>query len=160
MLTAHKPSFPTCLLHPRGVHLLCHLDSPSTASPPYLGLQEHTGPEVSGLYGSYRDFFQEFSSPSVHSLTWRSRSQANKPHAVQHCVVTTTTENTDNRFSKRFSCHKIISRDDFGAGFTHRLAQFFPNNQGFFHSNSTKVILVQEMCSWDCLERMQTHSSG
>jgi hypothetical protein len=104
--------------------------------------------------------FQEFSSPSAHSLTWRSRSQANKPHAVQHCVVTTTTENTDNRFSKWFSCHRIISRDDFGAGFTHRLAQFSPNNQGFFHSSSTQGILVQEMRSRDCLEQTQTHSSG
>ena len=46
-LTAHKPSFPTCLFHPRRVHLLCHLDSPSAASLPYLGLQEQTRPEVS-----------------------------------------------------------------------------------------------------------------
>jgi hypothetical protein len=53
-------------------------------------------------------------------------------------------ENTDNCFSKRFSCHRIISRDDFGAGFTHWLAQFSPNNQGFFHSSSTQGILVQE----------------
>jgi hypothetical protein len=34
--------------------------------------------------------FQDFSPSSAHSLTWRSRSQANKPHAVQYCVVTTT----------------------------------------------------------------------
>jgi hypothetical protein len=54
MLTAHRPSFPTCLFHPRRVHLLCHLDSPSAASLPYLGLQEQTRTEVSGLYGSYR----------------------------------------------------------------------------------------------------------
>jgi hypothetical protein len=53
-LTAHRPSFPTCLFHPRRMHLLCHLDSPSAANLPYLGLQEQTGPEVSGLYGSYR----------------------------------------------------------------------------------------------------------
>jgi hypothetical protein len=36
------------------VHLLCHLDSPSAASLPYLGLQEQAGPEFSGFYGSYR----------------------------------------------------------------------------------------------------------
>jgi hypothetical protein len=42
----------------------------------------------------------------------------------------------------------------------HRLAQFSPNNQGFFHSGSTQGILVQEMCSQDCLEQTQTHSSG
>jgi hypothetical protein len=53
-LTAHRPSFPTCLFHPRRVHLLCHLDSPSAASLPYLGLQEQTGPEVSGFCSSYR----------------------------------------------------------------------------------------------------------
>jgi hypothetical protein len=69
-LTAHRPSFPTCLFHPRRVHLLCHLDSPSVVSLPYLGLQEQAGPEFSGLYGSYRNFSQEFSSPSAHSLTW------------------------------------------------------------------------------------------
>ena len=89
MLTAHRPSFPTCLFHPRRVHLLYHLDSPSAASLPYLGLQEQTGPEFSGLQGSYRDSFQEFSSPSAHFLTWRSRSQAHKPHAVQYCAITT-----------------------------------------------------------------------
>jgi hypothetical protein len=86
MLTAHRPSFPTCLFHPRRVHLLCHLDSPSVASLPYLGLQEQTGPEVFGLCGKYK-------VPSRSSLLPRrtlspggSRSQANKPHAVQNCV--------------------------------------------------------------------------
>jgi hypothetical protein len=47
MLTAHRPSFPTCLFHPRRVNLFYHLDSPSTASLPYLRLQEQTRPEVS-----------------------------------------------------------------------------------------------------------------
>jgi beta-xylosidase len=36
----------------------------------------------------------------VHSLAWRSRSQANKPHAVQYCVVTTTHGETDTGFPK------------------------------------------------------------
>jgi hypothetical protein len=42
MLTAHRPSFPTCLFHPRSIHLLCHLDSPSAANLPCLGLQQQT----------------------------------------------------------------------------------------------------------------------
>ena len=54
MLTAHRPSFPTCLFHPRSIHLLYHLDSPSAANLPCLGLQEEAGQEVSGIYGSYK----------------------------------------------------------------------------------------------------------
>jgi hypothetical protein len=54
MLTVHRLSFPTCLFHPRSIHLLCHLDSPSAANLPCLGLQQQTGPEVSELCGSYR----------------------------------------------------------------------------------------------------------
>jgi hypothetical protein len=54
MPTAHRLSFPTCLSHPRSIHLLCHLDSPSAANLPCLGLQQQTGPEISELCGSYR----------------------------------------------------------------------------------------------------------
>jgi hypothetical protein len=89
-LTAHRPSFPTCLFHPRRVHLLCHLDSPSAASLPYLGLQEQTGPEVSGFCGSYRVPSKSSLLPLRTLSPGGSRSQANKPHAVQYCVVTTT----------------------------------------------------------------------
>jgi hypothetical protein len=46
MPTAHRLSFPTCLSHPRSIHLLCHLDSPSAANLPCLGLQQQTGPEI------------------------------------------------------------------------------------------------------------------
>jgi hypothetical protein len=42
--------------------------------------------------------FQEFFPPSVQSLTWRSRSQANKPHAVQYCVVTTIHGETNTSY--------------------------------------------------------------
>jgi hypothetical protein len=42
--------------------------------------------------------FQESSSPSAHSLTWRSRSQANKPHAVPYCAVTTIHRKHRHRF--------------------------------------------------------------
>ena len=80
------------------MHLLCHLDSPSAANLPYLGLQEQTGPEFSRLYGTYKDSFQESSSPSAHSLTWMSRSQANKPHAVPYCAVTTIHRKHRHRF--------------------------------------------------------------
>ena len=40
MPTAHRLSFPTCLSHPRNIHLLCHLDSPSVAKLPCIGLQQ------------------------------------------------------------------------------------------------------------------------
>jgi hypothetical protein len=91
--------------------------------------------------------FQEFSSPSAHSLTWRSRSQANKPHAVQYCVVTTTHGEHRQRLPKTVQ----QSQDDLTdmiseQGSTHRLAQLFPNNQGFFHSSST-----QGSCSGNAL---------
>jgi hypothetical protein len=84
--------------------------------------------------------FQEFSPPSAHSLTWRSRSQANKPHAVQYCVVTTTHGEHRHRLPKPVQ----QSQDDLTVmiseqGSTHRLAQLFPNNQGFFHSSSTQA---------------------
>jgi hypothetical protein len=81
-LTAHRPSFPTCLFHPRRMHLLCHLDSPSAANLPYLRLQEQTEPEVSGLYGSYRVPSRSSLLPLRTLSLGGSRSQANKPHAV------------------------------------------------------------------------------
>jgi hypothetical protein len=79
MLTVHRPSFPTCLFHPRRIHLLCHLDSPSTANLPCLGLQEQAGPEVSELCGSYRGSFQESSPSFAHSLTWRESLTSQQP---------------------------------------------------------------------------------
>jgi hypothetical protein len=54
MLTAHRPSFRTCMFHPRSIHLLCHLDIPSAANLPCLGLQEQARLEVFGLCGIYR----------------------------------------------------------------------------------------------------------
>jgi hypothetical protein len=54
MPTAHRLSFPTCLSHPRSIHLHCHQDSPLAANLPSLGLQQQTGTEVSELCGSYR----------------------------------------------------------------------------------------------------------
>jgi hypothetical protein len=77
MLTAHRPSFPTCLFHPRSIHLLCHLDSPSAANLPYLGLQEQAGPEVSGLCGSYRVPSRSPLLPLRTLSPGENRSQAN-----------------------------------------------------------------------------------
>jgi hypothetical protein len=127
------------------VHLLCHLDSPSAASLPYLGLQEQTGPEFSGLLGSYRDFFQESSSSPAHSLTWRGRSQANKPHAVQCCVITTFHRKTQTRLSKRFSCHRIISRDDFQSRLHAQPSSAFPYSHRVLPPEFNIGISVQEM---------------
>jgi hypothetical protein len=108
------------------VHLLCHLDSPSTTSLPYLGLQEQTGPEFSGLYGSYR-------VPSRSSLLpLRTLSPGGVAHRPTSLTQSSTawsqqpTGNTDKGFPKRFSNHRMISRDDFRTGSTHRLAQLFP----------------------------------
>ena len=77
---------------PKRMHLLCHLDSPSATNLPYLGLQEQIGLEVSGLYGSYRVPSRSSLLPLRTLSPEGSRSQANKPHAVQYYVVTTTHE--------------------------------------------------------------------
>jgi hypothetical protein len=84
-LTAHRPSFPTCLFHPRSIHLLCHLDTPSAANLPCLGLQEQAKPEVSGLYGSYK-------VPSRSSLLpLRTLSPGGSRSQVQQPVLPTST---------------------------------------------------------------------
>jgi hypothetical protein len=126
MLTAHRPSFPTCLFHPRRVHLLCHLDSPSAASLPYLGLQEQTGPEVSRLYGSYR-------VPSKSSLlplcTLSPGGVAHRPTSLTQSSTAWSqqpTGNTDTGFPKSVQ----QSQDDLTVliseqGSMHRLTQLF-----------------------------------
>jgi hypothetical protein len=51
---------------------------------PWVIGTDRTG--ILGLYGSYRGSFQEFSSPSAHSLTWRSRftgQQASRSPALR-----------------------------------------------------------------------------
>jgi hypothetical protein len=133
-LTAHRPSFPTCLFHPRRVHLLCHLDSPSAASLPYLGLQEQTGPEVSGLCSSYR-------VPSRSSLLpLRTLSPGGVAHRPTSLTQSRTawpqqpTGKTDTGFPKPVQ----QSQDDLTVmiseqGSVHRLAQLFPNKHRFFH---------------------------
>jgi hypothetical protein len=124
-LNAHRPSFPTCPFHPRRMHLLCHLDSPSAANLPYLGLQEQTGPEVSGLYGSYRVPSRSSLLP-LHTLSPRgSRSQANKPHEVQYYVVSTISRENRHRISKNgFGNHRMASQSRLrNRECSHRLAQ-------------------------------------
>ena len=109
-LTAHRPSFPTCLFHPRRVHLLCHLDSPSAASLPYLGLQEQTGPEVSSSMAATGFLLGVLSflcalSHLEESLTGQQASCSpvlrdhNNPRGKQ-------TQASPNRFSS----HRMISR--------------------------------------------------
>jgi hypothetical protein len=83
-LTAHRPSFPTCLFHPRRMHLLCHLDSPSATNLPYLGLQEQTGPEVSGLYGTYRVPSRSSLLP-LHTLS--PGGVAHRPTSLTHSIT-------------------------------------------------------------------------
>jgi hypothetical protein len=114
MLTAHRPSFPTCLLHPRSIHLLCHLDSPSAANLPCLGLQQQTGPEVSGLCDSYRVPSRSPLLPLRTLSPGENRSQANKPHTVQYCVVTTTHGENRHRLSQTSSA---ITERSHGHGF-------------------------------------------
>ena len=144
-LIAHIPSFPTCLFHPRRVHLLCQPDSPSAANLPYLGLQEQTGPEFSGLYGSYR-------VPSRSSLlplrTSSPGGVAHRPTSLTQSSTAQSQHSTGKHrqgFPKRFSCHRIISRDDLRSRFHAQASSIFPNHQGFFHSSLTQGIRVQEM---------------
>ena len=121
------------------MHLLCHLDSPSATSLPYLGLQEQTGPEVSRLYGRYR-------VPSRSSLlplcTLSPGGVTHRPTSLMQSNIAWSqqpTGNTDKGFPKLVQ----QSQDDLMVmfseqGSTHRLAQLFSNNQGFFHSSSTQ----------------------
>jgi hypothetical protein len=96
--------------------LIPHMPVPPQESAPSLSPGQSFGcqsplPWVTGTdrTGSLRALwqlqgsFQEFSPPSAHSLTWRSRSQANKPHAVQYCVVTTTHGENRHELSSRFN---------------------------------------------------------
>jgi hypothetical protein len=92
MPTTHRLSFPTCLSHPRSIHLHCHLDSPSAAKPPlpWASATDRTG-SLRALW-QLQDPFQEYSllpctlshlervahrfdnlasSTSTTSLTWR-----------------------------------------------------------------------------------------
>ena len=123
-------SFLTCLFHPRRMHLLCHLDSPSTANLPYLGLQEQTGSEVFGLYGSYR-------VPSRSSLllllTLSPRGVAHRPTSLTQSNTAWSqqpTGKTDTNLPKPVQ----QSQDDLTVmfskqGSTHRLAQLFLEQQ-------------------------------
>jgi hypothetical protein len=117
MLISHRPSFPTCLFHPRSIHLLCHLNSPSDANLPCLGLQEQAGLEVSELYGSYGvpsricllplctlspggslSQVQQPVLPIFNHLSHLERvlyKLANKPHRIKHYTSTTIHGNPD-----------------------------------------------------------------
>jgi hypothetical protein len=77
--TAHRPSFPTCLSHPRSIHLHCHPDSPSAAKPPlpWASATDRTG-SLRALW-QLQDPFQEFSLPPRTLSPGESRSQAWQP---------------------------------------------------------------------------------
>jgi hypothetical protein len=68
--TTHRISFPTCLSHPRSVHLHCHT-SPSTATPPFprastTGWIRNSQSSIAATGLPPRDL-----TSSAHSLTWR-----------------------------------------------------------------------------------------
>jgi hypothetical protein len=118
MPTSHRLSFSTCLSHPRSIHLLCHLDSPSAANLPCLGLQQQIGPEISELCGSYR-------VPSRSSLLLLTLSHLervthrlgktclfnnnhlphnnNRPHLAKNCVVATVNWDSKRGFPKQMT---------------------------------------------------------
>ena len=50
----HKLSFPTCLSHPRSIHLHCHSNSPLVAKPPFPWASAIDRPEFSEICGSYK----------------------------------------------------------------------------------------------------------
>jgi hypothetical protein len=73
MPTTHRLSFPTCLSHPRSIHLHCHTVH-RLLHLPCLGLQQQAGPEFSELCSkSYVGPLSpgEKLTSSTHSLTWR-----------------------------------------------------------------------------------------
>ena len=47
-------------------------------------------------------------------------------------------------FQKRFSCPRIISRDDFRSRLHAQASSIFSNHQGFFHSSLTQGIRVRK----------------
>jgi hypothetical protein len=127
MLTTHRRSFPTCLFHPRSIHLLCHLDSPSAANLPCLGLQQQTGPEVSELCGSYRVPSRSSLLPLRTLSPGENRSQANKPQSplsVQYCCGHNNPWGKQTQaFPNWFNNHRMVSRSQLrDRDSTHRLA--------------------------------------
>jgi hypothetical protein len=141
MITAHKPSFLPCMFHPRSIHLLCHLDSPSAANLPCLGLQQQTEPKVSRLCGSYRVHSKSpllplgtlsprerhsQAKPPIHPnsntpLTWRECfTTGHRPYTVPNYAVAITHKNTGTDFLKTGSeMEKWSHRNGFGTEASH-----------------------------------------
>jgi hypothetical protein len=128
------------------------MDSPLDASLPYLGLQEQTGPEVSGFCGSYRVPSKSSLLPLRTLSPGGSRSQANKPHTVQYCVVSKTHgENQTQASPNWFNIHRMVSRSRLrDRDSMHRLAL---SDQGYIDfpnltpalPDSTPRLLVQRV---------------
>jgi hypothetical protein len=79
MPTTHRPSFPTCLSHPRSIHLHCHPDSPSVDKPPFpWALVIYRIGSLQALW-QLQDPFQDFSFPLCTLSPGESRSHDCKP---------------------------------------------------------------------------------
>ena len=153
MLTSHRLSFPTCMFHPMSIHLLCHLDSPLAANLPCLGLQQPTGPEVSELYGSYRVPSRSSLLPLRTLSPGGSRSQANKPHVVQYCVVSTIPWKNRHRPSKNwFDNHMMASQSWLqNRECSHRLSQLSRTSKDS-SPKSTQASRRMGLHAWDFSE--------
>ena len=68
--TAHRLSFPTCLSHPRIIHLHCHQDSPLAANLPSLGFSNRMDRKSLSSVAA-TGLLLGFLTSSAHSLTWR-----------------------------------------------------------------------------------------
>jgi hypothetical protein len=89
MPTTHRLSFPTCLSHPRSIHLHCHQDSPSTTKPPLHWASGIDQTRILRALCHLQDSFQEFSLALCTLSPVESHSQAWQPDSS-----TTTTSLT------------------------------------------------------------------
>jgi hypothetical protein len=69
--TSHRLSFPTCLSHPRSIHLHYHPDSPSTAKPPLSWALVTGWTRILQVLWQLQDPLPGVLTSSVPSLTWR-----------------------------------------------------------------------------------------
>jgi hypothetical protein len=77
---------------------------------------------------------------------------AHRPTSLTQPSATQSQQSTRKHrqgFPRRFSCHRIISRDDFGASFTPRLAQLSPEQPGILPLEFNTGDSVQEMRTWN-----------
>jgi hypothetical protein len=87
----------------------------------------------------------------------RTGQQASRSPALRSHI--NPRENTDKAFQK-VQLSQDNFRHDFGAGFTHRLAQHFHTATGFFHPSSTQGFQFRKCAHGISQRQTQTHSSG